>query len=168
VEPVRVALHAVFAYLFLLVGTRLSGKRTLAQATVVEFVLALVIGDMVDDVLWAEVPVATFAVATATLFALDVLGDRLTARFPALSPAFGEAPVLVMADGVPVTRAQRRERLRRETMDALLRAKEVGPGCWDDVKELWIDGGGRPAVVPREEAQPLTRGAAGRRRVNGP
>jgi len=46
----------LFAYVFLLAILRASGKRTIAQGTTLDFVVALVLGDLIDDALWAEVP----------------------------------------------------------------------------------------------------------------
>ena len=58
----RIAVRAAFAYVFLLAMVRLSGKQAVGHGTVMEFVLALVFGDMVDNFLWAEVGAAQFVV----------------------------------------------------------------------------------------------------------
>lgn len=55
------------AYLFLLVLLRLVGKRSIRSGSPFDFVLALTIGDLIDDAVWAEVPVAQFVVAATTL-----------------------------------------------------------------------------------------------------
>ncbi len=60
----------------LLVLVRASGKQSIRQGTTFQFVIALVIGDMIDDVIWAEVSLAKFLVAVVTLFA-HALGDRV-------------------------------------------------------------------------------------------
>jgi uncharacterized membrane protein YcaP (DUF421 family) len=66
-DPLRLIVRCLFAYAFLLFMLRIGGKRTIHEGTAFEFVLALVVGDLVDDAIWSEVPVAQFAVATATL-----------------------------------------------------------------------------------------------------
>jgi uncharacterized membrane protein YcaP (DUF421 family) len=67
-DPFRIVLRTVFAYVFLLAMVRLSGKRTVGYGTAIDFVLALVFGDMVDDLLWAEVTAAEFVAGAGTLF----------------------------------------------------------------------------------------------------
>jgi uncharacterized membrane protein YcaP (DUF421 family) len=67
-DPFRIVLRAVFAYTFLLIMVRLSGKQIVAHGTTVDFVLALVFGDLVDDLLWAEVAAAQFVAGAGTLF----------------------------------------------------------------------------------------------------
>lgn len=66
-DPFRIAVRCLIAYIFLLVVMRLAGKRVVRHANAFDFVLALIVGDLVDDALWSEVPVAQFVVATATL-----------------------------------------------------------------------------------------------------
>jgi uncharacterized membrane protein YcaP (DUF421 family) len=66
-DPSRIGVRCLIAYVFLLVVMRLAGKRVVRHANAFDFVLALIVGDLVDDALWSEVPVAQFVVATATL-----------------------------------------------------------------------------------------------------
>jgi uncharacterized membrane protein YcaP (DUF421 family) len=66
-DPLRVGVRCLIAYSFLLMLLRLSGKRTIQQGTSFDFVLALILGDLIDDAIWAEVPVAQFVIAATTL-----------------------------------------------------------------------------------------------------
>ena len=63
----QTVLRVAFAYAFLLVILRVSGKRCVSHGSLFDFVLALVLGDLVDDLVWAEVGIAQFVVATSTL-----------------------------------------------------------------------------------------------------
>jgi uncharacterized membrane protein YcaP (DUF421 family) len=67
-DPLRIAARAAFAYVFLLVMVRLSGKQAVSHGTTIEFVLALVFGDLVDDLVWAEAAASQFVAAAGTLF----------------------------------------------------------------------------------------------------
>ncbi len=72
-DPLRIAVRVVFAFVFALVLVRLSGKRTIAQGDAPSFVVAVIIGDLFDDLFWAEVPAAEFVVAVGTLFGIHLL-----------------------------------------------------------------------------------------------
>ena len=74
--------RAALSYVVLLTFVRISGKRTIRQGTAFDFTVALIVGDMVDDVIWAEVGVAQFVVACSTLFAVHWLAQilRLSVR----------------------------------------------------------------------------------------
>lgn len=72
-DPLRIVVRVVFGFVFALVLVRLSGKRTIAEADASSFVVAVIIGDMFDDLFWAEVPAAEFAVGVGTLFGVHLL-----------------------------------------------------------------------------------------------
>ena len=83
-SPLGIAARAVFAYLTLLLLVRASGKQSIRHGTTFQFVIALVIGDMIDDAIWAEVSLAKFLVAVVTLFlthwAIEYVNSRSTLR----------------------------------------------------------------------------------------
>jgi uncharacterized membrane protein YcaP (DUF421 family) len=58
---------------------RLSGKRTIRQGSAFDFTIALVIGDMVDNVIFDQAPAVQFVTAVATLMSVHLLLD--VARF---------------------------------------------------------------------------------------
>ena len=78
-DPLRIAARAVFAYVVLLILMRLSGKRTIKHGSTSDFTIALMVGDLVDDMIWAEVPASQFLVAVSALFTVHIAFD--VARF---------------------------------------------------------------------------------------
>ena len=71
-DPLRIAVRAVVAYVFALVLVRISGKRDVRQIDIPGFIVVLIIGDMFDDFLWDEIPAAQFMVGIGTLFLVHV------------------------------------------------------------------------------------------------
>ena len=63
----RIIVRVVFAYVFALAVMRLAGKRTVSRTDVSSCVVLIVIGDMFDDLLWADVPAAQFVVGVGAL-----------------------------------------------------------------------------------------------------
>ena len=84
---------------------RASGKRTLAQATPFDFVLTLILGDMIDDALWAEVPIARFIAGAGALLATHLVVSWASSRSERLDRAIEGVPTAVMENGVPCGRA---------------------------------------------------------------
>ena len=76
-DPLRIAVRVLFAYVFLLVLVRQSSTRTIKHGSPFDFTVALVLGDIIDDFLWAEVSGSELVVAAATLFALHIALDVL-------------------------------------------------------------------------------------------
>jgi uncharacterized membrane protein YcaP (DUF421 family) len=79
-DPFRIAIRAGAAYLVLLALLRLAGKRTLRHGSPFDFVLALIVGDLVDDAIWGEVPIAQFIVATVVLLLTQLSMARASQR----------------------------------------------------------------------------------------
>jgi uncharacterized membrane protein YcaP (DUF421 family) len=67
IEPLRIVVRALASFLFLLALLRLTGKRTIYQGSSFDFVLALVLGDLVDNAVFGQSPFAQFAVASIVL-----------------------------------------------------------------------------------------------------
>ena len=57
----------VGGFIFLLALVRLSGKRVVSEGTAFDFVLAVVLGDLIDNAIWGTAPVSQFVVAAGTL-----------------------------------------------------------------------------------------------------
>ena len=74
-DPLRIVVRVVFAYLFVLALVRASGKRAVKQGDSPSFVLAVIVGDLFDDLFWAEVPASQFVVATGVLVLMHVLAS---------------------------------------------------------------------------------------------
>jgi uncharacterized membrane protein YcaP (DUF421 family) len=68
-----IAVRGLATYVFLLALIRLAGKRVIKEGASFDFVLALILGDLIDDAVWSEVPFAQFVVAASTLVLLKLL-----------------------------------------------------------------------------------------------
>ena len=79
-DPLRIALRALFAYVLLLVFIRLGGKRTVAHAHPFDFTVALILGDMVDDMILGEIAGSEFVVGAGIVFSLHLGFDLVRYR----------------------------------------------------------------------------------------
>jgi len=79
-DPLRIVVRVAFAYAVLLVLMRLAGKRAVKQASPFDFTVALVLGDLVDDLVWAEVNASAFVAATGMLLFVHTAFDLLRYR----------------------------------------------------------------------------------------
>jgi uncharacterized membrane protein YcaP (DUF421 family) len=158
----HIALRAALAYLVLLGVLRLGGKRTVTQGTPFELVLSLCLGDLVDDLIWAEVSAARFLVAVAALalarggLALAVHASEAVARW-----VEGHR-VLLLEGGQPVVAGMRRERINEQELEELLRIQGVSREGWADVREAWLETDGVLSVQWAEGARPARKADAGR------
>lgn len=61
--------RVIVTYVVLLILVRASGKQSVRHGTTFDFVLSVLIGDMVDDAIWAEVEMSMFFAGVVTLVA---------------------------------------------------------------------------------------------------
>jgi uncharacterized membrane protein YcaP (DUF421 family) len=66
-EPFAIVVRVIFAYCWVLLMLRITGRRAIGQSDAASFVVALVIGDMFDDLFWGEVSAAQFVVGVGVL-----------------------------------------------------------------------------------------------------
>ena len=74
-DPLRVVARVVFVYVVLLIFVRLAGKTAVKHSSPLDFVTALIVGDLVDDALWAEVNASVFVAAAGSLFVMHAALD---------------------------------------------------------------------------------------------
>jgi uncharacterized membrane protein YcaP (DUF421 family) len=157
----RIALRALFAYVVLLALVRASGKRTVAQGTPFAFVLALVIGDMVDDLLWAEVGAATFTAAVGTLALTHTVVAWGAARYPWADRLVTGVPTPVLSDGESERDGLRAERMNEKGLAAELRHEGIDRDGWSRVKSAHVESSGAVSVLKAWADRPLPRKEAG-------
>jgi uncharacterized membrane protein YcaP (DUF421 family) len=143
----HVALRSVFAFVVLLALLRASGKRTLHQGTPFDFVLALILGDMIDDLLWADVEAARFVAAAGSLTLCHAVVGLLTARGGFLAEVIEGQPIVLVRAGALVKKGLRRERVSESEAQELLRVAGVERGQWHEVDTARIEESGVVSVI---------------------
>jgi uncharacterized membrane protein YcaP (DUF421 family) len=73
VDLLAIVVRAAFVFVFFQVIVRWQGKHTIKQGTPFDFVLLLIVGDLVDDVLLGKTGVSMFVTAAGTLFLARML-----------------------------------------------------------------------------------------------
>ena len=83
-DPLRILARVLFAYVVLLIMMRAGGKRLVRHASPLDFTVSVILGDMIDDLLWAEVDASVFVVGVGVLLmihlTLDLLRSRIVSR----------------------------------------------------------------------------------------
>src|SRR4051794_10401324 len=96
-EPV---LRAIGCYLLLLFVVRLSGKRGLAQVTIFDLILLLLISQTVGQALIGnDSSVTTAALITITLVVVNRINDSAAHRWADMSHVLEDAPLVLIEDG---------------------------------------------------------------------
>jgi uncharacterized membrane protein YcaP (DUF421 family) len=92
--------RAVAVYAFLLVLMRIMGKRTLAQVTIFDFVVLLIISEATQQGMTGnDFSVTNSAILVTTLVVLQRLADTLTDRAPRLNRLLNDVPSVIVENG---------------------------------------------------------------------
>jgi len=153
----RIAVRALFSYLFALVLVRLSGKRVVAQATPFDFTIALVLGDLFDDLIWAEVPASQFVVAAGAIFLPAAAVEVASCRSGRLYDLVNGLPAVILREGEAVRKAMRSEQLSRADLEHLLRLDGIAPADWERVRLGVVEHDHHLSVLLEPCAEPVRR-----------
>ncbi len=151
----HIVVRALVAYVYLLFVTRMSGKRVISQATPFDFIVALILGDLIDDAVWAEVPVAKFAGAVGAILLCDALtkiGAFHSIGFFHLVNGWSHA---VLRDGTEDGHELRKQQLTEADLAHLLRQKGIED--WNEVHIALLERGAELSVIKKPEHEPATR-----------
>jgi uncharacterized membrane protein YcaP (DUF421 family) len=152
-----IIVRASLAYAFLLVLVRASGKRSVTHSSPFDFVMALILGDLVDDLLWAEVGLAQFAVAAGILVMVETAVAAGQARWEWLHRWVSGEPLVILRDGRAIAAALRRERIHENDLEARLRALGIERDRWRDLAVVRLEDGGAVTVEKTARARELER-----------
>jgi uncharacterized membrane protein YcaP (DUF421 family) len=158
----RIAVRALAAYIYLAVTTRASGKRVVSQATPFDFVVSLIVGDLIDDCIWAEVSVAKFGAAVSSIFFCDAVVTLLSFHSPRFLHLVNGRPRVVLRDGVADAKELRAEQLNELDLEHLLRLDGIDRDKWKDARLAVLERDHETSLILKPEAEPPMKQDAAR------
>lgn len=137
-------------YIILLVIVRVSGRRTMAQATPFDFVLLLIVAETTQQALLGDdFSITNAVVLIVTLFGLDIGLSYLKRWFPRLDVAIDGKPTLLVHDGTIDHRAMRKARM--DEGDLMVAAREQhGLERVEEIKHAVLEADAGVTIIPRD------------------
>jgi uncharacterized membrane protein YcaP (DUF421 family) len=154
-DLIGVALRVSVMYLYVLAALRLNGKRDIGQLSIPDAVAAFIVGDMFDDIFWAEISLAKGVVGITTVVLLHLLVMYAACRSKTLDRLFVSGPTLLVRGGHLVREGLAREHLRPEEVLSELRGRGIDDPA--EVKEAYREPNGHLSAVLLEERRPAQR-----------
>ena len=147
-EPI---LRGAAVYFIILVLMRLSGKRTMAEITVFDLVLVLIIAETTQQaMLGDDFSIINAALLIITLVTIDIGLSYLKEYSPTASKILDGTPVLLVADGKEDKRAMKRARVDREEIMSAARF-QMGLERFEQVKHAVLEADGDISIIPRSQ-----------------
>jgi uncharacterized membrane protein YcaP (DUF421 family) len=121
-----VVLRAVIIYLLVFAFTRALGRRELATLQPFDFILLVVIGDLIQSgVTQNDLSITGVLITVSTIGTLQVAISYLSFRFRKMRPFLQGEPIVLVQNGQVIARNMRRERLTTDDLAEKARMNEI-------------------------------------------
>ncbi|WP_395140123.1 DUF421 domain-containing protein [Armatimonas sp.] len=143
-------------YGFLLVAFRFSGKRELGQATLFDFLILLLISNVVQNAMIGEDnSIGGSFAGVAVLLTLSWALNKITTRSPRLRKLLEGSPTLLVHDGKVLDNAMRKESVAIN--DLLTAFREQGIASVSEVRFAVLELDGKISIIRTDAPIPVSR-----------
>ena len=145
-------IRAIAIYVFLFLAMRISGRRTLSEMTLFDFVLILVLSECAQQaIIGNDISIMGAFVAVATLIVADISMSYVKRFFPSFGGMLEGSPLLLINDGEILHDRLRQERIDEEDILEAGR-KLLGIGRLDQIKYAVLERSGGITIIPHPTA----------------
>lgn len=149
-DLLHVAFVGTSVYVGLIVGLRVTGKRTLSKWNAFDFVATIALGStLATAFLSKEVALAEGLFAVGLLIALQFVITWMAVRFSFIRHLVKAEPTLLLEEGEFCERALRDQRVTRSEVRAAIRS--AGCAALEDVSAVVLETDGSFSVIKRSQ-----------------
>lgn len=148
--------RAALTYVFMTVAAKLLGQRAVSQLRLVDFVIAISLGNILAHPLSDEhLAMGGGLITSATLVVLYVAATALELKLPAFGRFVNPAPIVLVRDGKPIYDGLRRARVSVDWV--LTELRKQGIPKIEEVAAALYEPGGQVSVFLQPLYHPTTR-----------
>ena len=149
---IEIVVRSAVIYFAVVLGLRLLGKRHVAQLTILDLVLVLLISNGVQNAMvGSDVSLAGGIVSAATLLLLNFILSKIMYRSGAAGKILEGTPTLLIHNGEAVMAHLREEQITLGELESAIR--EHGIKQISDVKSAIMEPDGVISVIPKAQAE---------------
>lgn len=143
-----IVVRAILAFVFVLVLTRVMGRRELSSMQPFDLILLIVLGDLIQQgVTQSDYSFTGLLLTGGTFALLTVVVSYVVFRFRRLRPVFEAEPLVLVEDGKIIEGNLRRERMTPEEVAAEARLQQI-PSL-EGVRWAVLESNGKISFIPR-------------------
>lgn len=149
------ALRATFVYFFLLLVVRILGKREIGNTSAFDLIVALILGEVVDEIIYADVTILQGVVAIGVVAIWHLVNSWASFQSEFINKLTGSPPTVVVKNGEIQRRNLAKERLNEQELFSELR--RMGVDDIKEVKQATLEPNGTISVLKEDWAKPVQR-----------
>jgi uncharacterized membrane protein YcaP (DUF421 family) len=154
-ELLLTALRASFVYFFLLLVVRTLGKREIGNTSAFDLIVALILGEVVDEIIYGDVTILQGVVAILVVAIWHLINSWASFKSQFIDKLTGAPPTVMVKNGQIQRRNLAKERLNEEELFSELRM--MGVDNVKEVKQATLEPNGTISVLLEEWAKPVQR-----------
>jgi uncharacterized membrane protein YcaP (DUF421 family) len=154
-ELLYTALRASFVYFFLLLIVRVLGKREIGNTSAFDLIVALILGEVVDEIIYGDVTILQGVIAIGVVAIWHLVNSWASFKSEIIDKITGAPPTVLVKNGQIQRKNLAKERLNEDELLSELRMMGV-----DDVKEVkqaTLEPNGKVSVLQEDWAKPVQR-----------
>jgi uncharacterized membrane protein YcaP (DUF421 family) len=153
------ALRSLAVYALVLLIIRLLGKRTIGNFTAFDLLVALMLGEVVDEIIFGDVTFLQGALAIVIIAGAEYAASWLGLRHRRIHRILEGVPAVLVQDGRFQLRGMLRERMSQKEILAELRLQGIDD--LGEVKLAVLENSGEVSVLRQPWAEPLKKADLG-------
>jgi uncharacterized membrane protein YcaP (DUF421 family) len=145
-------IRATVIFLFVLLVTRIAGRRELGTLEPFDLILLVVLGDLVQQgITQSDQSVTGTLIVISTITLLSVAVSWVSFRSRPIRRVTEGEPIVLLQDGRTIERNMRRERITRGDIEEQARAAQVR--SLDELQWAILEDNGQISCIPRSRSQ---------------
>jgi uncharacterized membrane protein YcaP (DUF421 family) len=160
-ELLATAARTAAIYILMLVVLRSLGKRAVGNFSAFDLLVALMLGEVVDEIIYGDVTFAQGAVAIGVIALMEYGNEWLSYFDHGFDRVLSGTPTVLIKDGQPQPEGLRKERINQNELMSHLRL--YGIEALSEVKLAMMENDGQVSVIEQEWARPLQKGDLSRK-----
>lgn len=152
-ELLLTALRASFVYFFLLLVVRVMGKREIGATSAFDFIVALILGEVVDEIIYGDVTILQGVIAIVVVAVWHLVNSWASFKSEFIDKLTGASPTVVVRSGQIQRKNLAKERLSEDELFSELRL--MGVDDPKEVKQATLEPNGKISVLKEDWAKPV-------------
>jgi uncharacterized membrane protein YcaP (DUF421 family) len=150
------AARGVLVYVVMLIVIRVLGKRTIGNFTAFDLLVALMLGEVVDEIIYGDVTLSQGLVAIIVVALCKYITAWLTYWDHGFNRILEGKPTEIVRNGEFVRKGLRSEMMNEQEVLAALRLNEISD--MREVKLAIMEVDGQVSVIKEDWAEPVKKG----------